>query len=205
MASSRRHLPERSTRVGDRERRRAVDLLQRHAGRGSLSVEELETRADQALAATTRHELESVLRDLPDLGRGEPVRRTRAVLGSVARRGAWRVPDRTHATALLGTARLDLTRAVPEGEEIDVCARAVLGGVEVIVPEGTDVEFTGRGFLGLRRERIKDRPARPGSPLVRVRALAVLGTVRVKSRRVEPRSRILSELVSAFDPRRLPR
>jgi Flp pilus assembly protein TadB len=51
--------------VGDRERERATASLRRHFVQGRLSIEELGTRAELALAARSRSDLRDALHDLP--------------------------------------------------------------------------------------------------------------------------------------------
>jgi hypothetical protein len=53
--------------VGDRERERAAASLRRHFVQGRLSIEELGTRAELALAARSRSDLRTALHDLPRL------------------------------------------------------------------------------------------------------------------------------------------
>ena len=58
-------LPVDDVRASDGERERVVADLRTHAADGRLTVEELESRVDQALAATTRRDLAALTRDLP--------------------------------------------------------------------------------------------------------------------------------------------
>ena len=86
----------------------------------------------------------------------------------------WR---RDTAVAVLGGGDLDLTRAAPaEGARLTVFA--LLGGVDVFVPEGAQVALSGISLLGGREVKVE-----PGDgPVIRVRAVAILGGVAVKSR-----------------------
>jgi hypothetical protein len=54
-------------RVGDDERRRVADDLQRHFVDGRLSSDELSDRVRQAMAARTQGDLDGVVHDLPAL------------------------------------------------------------------------------------------------------------------------------------------
>lgn len=54
-------------RASDFERDRVIEALGRHTADGRLTLEEFEERVDEALAATSRADLEPVLRDLPEL------------------------------------------------------------------------------------------------------------------------------------------
>jgi hypothetical protein len=65
----RRPWPRADLRVGDADRRAAVDELQRHYVEGRLSSEELSERVSQALAARTFGDLSNLLADLPSLDR----------------------------------------------------------------------------------------------------------------------------------------
>jgi hypothetical protein len=53
-------------RVSDRDRDRVVEKLRAHAAEGRLAVDELEDRAERALAARTAGELAALTRDLPE-------------------------------------------------------------------------------------------------------------------------------------------
>jgi hypothetical protein len=60
---SRRQPPE--VRIADEDRERAITRLGDHAATGRLSADELDQRADHALAAQTRGELDALFFDLP--------------------------------------------------------------------------------------------------------------------------------------------
>lgn len=59
-------------RISDAERQRAIDELRRHCGAGRLDVDEYASRIEQALAATTLAELDTLLVDLPMLRIADP-------------------------------------------------------------------------------------------------------------------------------------
>jgi hypothetical protein len=59
---------------------------------------------------------------------------------------------------------------------------AVMGGIEITVPEGVEVDMTGFAFMGGRELKVADVPVLPGSPVIRVRAYAVMGGIEVRSR-----------------------
>ena len=83
--------------VGDHERDRAANELQRHYREGRLSVEELAERLETALHARTGLQLRSALNELPAAGRWA---------NPEAMRGALRSPGRAirNAAILAGTA-----------------------------------------------------------------------------------------------------
>jgi len=56
-------------RVGDADREATAAELREHYASGRLTLEELNERLDQAFAAKTRADLNTVMRDLPSAGR----------------------------------------------------------------------------------------------------------------------------------------
>jgi hypothetical protein len=82
---------------------------------------------------------------------------------------------------VLGSVTLDLRQAVLAGPEIEIEAKAVLGSVEVIVPEGVEVAVSGGGILSGEDLRIEGTPP-TGAPLVRIRHTGLMGSLTVRSR-----------------------
>jgi hypothetical protein len=176
---------------GDRER--AVERLSIHYARDQLTLEELESRLEQAYAARTPEALDSVLVGLPALvvtpvpaptvlaGKRPKARNFIAVMSGVIRRGAWIVPKRIHAVALMGGIELDLRDAVldPGGTEINVLA--VMGGVVVTVAPNVRLETDGGAFMGGFEDQLK-LPASgdPNAPLVRLTGFALMGGVEAR-------------------------
>ena len=185
-----------AVRVADADRERVVALLQRHCADGRLDLDEFAERAGLVYAARTSAELERVTADLPvPVARTPETRRRRAtrwvvgIMSGARRTGRWRPEERTTAVAVMGGCTLDLRAAEIEGPEIAVTAVAVMGGIDVIVPEGIEVELTGIAIMGGKQCRVKDvRPA-PGTPIVRVRAFALMGSVMVRTKRERQRHR----------------
>ena len=87
--------------------------------------------------------------------------------------------------AIMGGCVLDMRNAEVEGPEVLINAIAVMGGVEIIVPEGIEVELGGVAIMGGKDDRrLKNVPPLPGSPIIRVRAFAFWGGVSVRSKPV---------------------
>jgi hypothetical protein len=72
-AAGREHL-----RVSDTEREHATASLREHATAGRLTIDELDTRLETALAARTQGELDALFEDLPPQPRREASSRHRA-------------------------------------------------------------------------------------------------------------------------------
>jgi Domain of unknown function (DUF1707)/Cell wall-active antibiotics response 4TMS YvqF len=183
--------PSPDVRVSDEERERAATRLRDALGEGRLTLEEFSERVDAAYSARTASELEPLTRDLPAPGAAparttaparRPTRSSVAVMSGVERRSRWRVEGETRAVAVMGGVELDLTQAEIVGHELEVTAVAVMGGIEITVPEGVEVDMTGFAFMGGRELKVADVPVLPGSPVIRVRAYAVMGGIEVRSR-----------------------
>ncbi|CAN5669233.1 DUF1707 domain-containing protein [soil metagenome] len=172
-------------RVSDHEREQVFERLTEHAAAGRLTLQELEDRVQQAYGATTRAELERVTRDMPEVvrpatpTRRNPTRWVVALMGGSARRGRWRVSERVNAVAVMGGSGLDLRNVEFDGDELTILAVAVLGGIDIYVPDTVEVQVDDLAVLGGNDERGSRRPARPGAPVVRVKAYALMGGVDV--------------------------
>lgn len=178
-----------AVRVSDDDRERVVAVLRHHCAAGRLSLDEFGERTTRALSATAGPELEALTGDLPSVPdrRPPPGRWVLGVLGGERRRGRWRVGERLTAVAALGSADLDLRQAeLPPGGAPSVTAVAVLGSVEIVVPAGTEVELRGVSLLGRRRVEVGAGPAGKAGLVLAVRAVALLGSVEVVSRRPVP-------------------
>jgi hypothetical protein len=183
--------------ASDAERERVALVLRDAAAEGRLTLEELSDRVAAVYSSRTSTELDALTGDLPKLATvtALPERRSRtrwvvAVMSGATRRGRWRAGERCVSVAVMGGCQLDLRDAEITGPRLTIDAVAVMGGVTIIVPEGIEVEVSGLSLMGGKDVRVADVPARPGTPVIRVRALSVMGGVAVKSkppRRTEAR------------------
>jgi hypothetical protein len=176
-------------RASDAEREAAVARLQTAAGEGRLALDELAERLDRAFAAVTRSELETLTADLPEQQRDAlPEARSRrwvvGIMGGGTQKGRWRIASRCTVVNVMGGADLDLTGAVVEGPETEINVFSLMGGSDIVVPDGVHVELSGFAFMGGNDLRLEDRPPPPpGAPIVRVRAWSVMGGTDVKRSR----------------------
>jgi hypothetical protein len=182
--------------ASDTEREATANRLRDAAGEGRLTLEELTGRLDHAYAARTRGDLARLTADLPAPTPGSvPVPGTAtpasrrgsrwvvAVLSGTNRRGRWEPGPRCTALAVMGGCTLDLRQAQIVNGELEIRALAVMGGIEVIVPEGVKVEVGGLTIMGGKSVRLGDDPPQPTAPVIHVRVLAVMGGVEVKTER----------------------
>lgn len=173
--------------ASDAERERACTILREASVDGRLTLDEFSQRIGRALAARTRDQLAEVTRDLPAVlppsaVRRLPVRWSVALLGGVERRGFWRVGELSWAIAFMGGCNLDLRGAAISAPVTTINAISVMGGVDVIVPPGVEVELEGVAVMGSKTLKLSGPPPGPGAPVVRVNAFALMGSVTVRDR-----------------------
>ncbi|KRE93489.1 hypothetical protein ASG76_13605 [Nocardioides sp. Soil774] len=184
-------------RISDADRQRVADVLRDAAGDGRLDLEELDERLEATWHAKTYADLVPITVDLQAAGPvapPAPARRTPsgvpavghassvAIMGDCKRRGVWHVPERHTAFALMGSVTLDLREALLSGHETHIFASVVMGDVKVLVPAHVHVVVDGTPIMG-DYGQAKDRvPAElgPDSPVVRVRGVALMGSVQVQ-------------------------
>jgi hypothetical protein len=190
------------SRASDHDREQALEQLSTAASDGRLTLEEYSARADRALSARVLGELAELTTDLarpPDPTAAAPERMT-AILSNDAREGHWRVPAQLSARTVLGECKIDMADAVLTAHTTVIEARATLGSVEIFVPDGVEVRLTGKAILGEKSSTVRQLPA-PGAPVIEIRAIAVLGSVKVRSaRRSEPIGGGLRELEAGAQP-----
>jgi Domain of unknown function (DUF1707) len=186
-------------RISDDDRNRVAEVLRHAAGEGRIDLEELDERLEAAYRAKTYGELVPITADLPvapvqhAVPAQRPVRPVHtgptystsvAVMSESRREGGWVVPDSYTAFAFMGSVLLDFREAAFTTREVLVNASAVMGEVKVIVDAGTTVVVDGVGVMGEFKEARPKVPfdAGQGGPVVRVRGLALMGSVHVQRR-----------------------
>ena len=70
-----------------------------------------------------------------------------------------------------------------DANETVITVVSILGGSDIIVPEGVEVELGGFAILGGNDLKVDGPRPRPGAPVVRVRAFSLLGGTDVKTKR----------------------
>lgn len=189
-------------RASDTDRERVAERLRAAAGHGRITLDELEERLEAVYAAKTYGELVPITADLPTEAEGdaralaEPApqdaaalvgaqgsilrRRAIAIMSGAKRAGAWVVPRRMSAFAFWGGVVLDLREARYESTETVIRATAIMGGVQILVPEGVSVDVAGLGLMGGFGESRSNAAVSPGGPVVRVKGFAFWGGVMVQ-------------------------
>jgi hypothetical protein len=182
-----------------------VDALCEHFANDEMSVEEFERRVEVAHRAATVQELKDLLSDLPGanlpaVAKGAtvpaPKREFRvtdaahvkerefmvAVMGGSSRKGTWSPARKNYAVAIMGGADLDFREAVLAPGVTDVQVFTIMGGVDIIVPPGLNVESHGIGIMGGFDQVGDIEPGDPNAPTLRITGVACMGGVTVKVR-----------------------
>jgi hypothetical protein len=170
-------------RASDADRERAVASLREHLVHGRLSLEEFTQRMASAYDAKTSSDLAELQSDLPTTvaePRRSALRHLVAIFGAAKRTGALRVHQQLVCVAIFGSVTLDLRGALIEGDEVNVRAITAFGSVEVIVPEGVEVDLTGLALFGAKETRGKPGALQSGAALVRVNAFVLFGSTEVQ-------------------------
>ncbi len=193
-------------RASDAERERAADALRHAAGDGRLTMEELDERLHSAYAAQTRAELERLVADIAVPGspaapaaveRRVPVRREEggarwivAVMSASDRHGRWRLAPRSTVFNLMGGSYLDLNDAELSDERSELRVYAIMGGAEIRVPEGMNVQVSEFAFMGGNSIKVGESHPDPGGPVLHVRLFSLMGGTDVKRRRGKKRHQL---------------
>jgi hypothetical protein len=171
-------------RASDAERERVLEQLRAAAVEGRLTLEELADRGDAAQRAIMRRELARLVADLPaslpDVpAKAKPV----ATLGTIRRSGAWLVPADSRYRSWFGDIQLDLRQARIGATDMRIHARTLFGMIDLLVPEGVEVEIRARSRLGKIRQE-HSAPAAFGAPHIVLTGGSVFGEIRVRHRRL---------------------
>jgi hypothetical protein len=200
-------------RASDADRERVADRLREAVAQGQISMDELDERLEATYAAKTFGELVPVTADLPAptgtgtyaltpagtpapsrIG-GTPGRRrwSIAIMGGSSRKGVWTVPPTYTSFAIMGGVELDLREATFAAPETVIHVFALMGGIDIKVPEGVEVHVDALGFMGGVDGGAAEssNPAGGSAPVVRIVGLAVMGGIGVSRKplkRKKPKS-----------------
>lgn len=170
-----------AVRVSDDDRNAVIDRIQDAAGRGFLTIDELESRIELATAAKTRAELEPLTADLPAAGSAvvsAPVV-VGATLSKTRRQGYWEVPGRLTVNVTLGKVVLDFTQAKLTTSTVEVEVTGTLASIDVVVPAGMRVDISGLA-TPLGKSQVTRGGAGDDGPLVRIVGTLTLGTLKAR-------------------------
>jgi hypothetical protein len=176
-----------------------VDQLKLNFAHDNIEVSDFESRLEKAHQGTTKQMLLELVSDLPrlkddskkDLAPYEgaiaintgAVRESAnmvAVLGGNTRKGVWKPARSTKAITFLGGTELDYTQAAMPPGITDLDVVCLLGGAEITVPPGMNVDVDLVPILGGVENNV-DSPEDPDAPTLRIRGFIALGGLEINT------------------------
>jgi uncharacterized protein DUF1707 len=178
-------------RASDADREHTAEILRRAAGEGRLTMEELDERLDSVYESRTHGELERLIADVvaTDAPRGNrmPVRQGEgganwliSVMSGRTRKGRWRVGRNVKVINVMGGSDLDLNDAELADDYVQMTVISLMGGADIRVPEGLNVEFSEFAFMGGNDAHLGAEMPDPGGPTLRLRVISIMGGSDVK-------------------------
>jgi hypothetical protein len=181
-------------RASDAERERTAEALRRAMGEGRLSVDELEERLRAAYTVPTVRELELLVADVtaPAAVGGTAVSAARAsglsvregpggerwvvsIMSGHDRKGRWRIAERCTVLNIMGGSDIDLNDVELADSVTQLNVYSVMGGGEVRVPDGVNVEVSNVAIMGGNDIKLGDEVVPPGGPVIRIRLVSIMG------------------------------
>ena len=171
-------------RASDADRDAIVSRLHEAAAEGRLTFEELTDRIEAAGNAVMRSDLVRLTSDLPASAAVGAATQSAGVrgVGDVRRSGPWSVPVENSFRTWFGHIKLDLREAQISAAETHIHARALFGNIDLLVPEGVEVEVQARTQVG--RTNLQLSSAIPGAPRIVLTGGTFFGDIKVRHRRL---------------------
>ncbi len=178
-----------------RIREEVIEQLKLNYAHDNLEEEEFERRLEEATGTDSKAALLDLISDLPtirDSRQGDTDAPYRVNLGEVRhdelivgilsgseRKGRWEPARYTNVLAFMGGIDLDFSEAgIPPGV-IEITVFCLMGGLDIIVPEGVNVEVNCVPIMGGVDRKIDDEQVR-GAPTIRIKGLIVMGGIDIK-------------------------
>ena len=171
-----------SYRLSNADREQTAAWLRDHLLAGRLTMDEFSERVETVYSARFGQELVAVRDGLPEnpvaptASRRKPTLLTAALFGHVTRRGRLRLRSRTAIMSAFADIDFDLRETEIGRPETSVMVLALLGNVDIYVPEAINVDLGGLTIFGHSREWGSDI-ARADAPTIHVRTLGLFGTI----------------------------
>lgn len=180
-------------RASDADRERHAEILRTATGEGRLTMEELDERLDAVYASKTHAELERLIVDVvvpgehASLSKRMPVNRREkptnwlvSVMSGHDRKGRWRVGPDLKVINVMGGADIDLNDAELADDHVEMTVFSLMGGADVRVPEGLNVECSEFAFMGGNGIKLGETRPDPGGPTLHLRVISIMGGTDVK-------------------------
>src|SRR4051794_5248678 len=104
-----------------------------------------------------------------------------SIFGDITRTGPWPARRRLSPVAVFGDIDLDLRQNTTPAGELAINAVAPFGNIDVLVPEGVEVDVGGFTLFGSKKISMREVSFDTSQPVVRVRAFTLFGSLKVWS------------------------
>ncbi len=176
-----------------------MKLLTTAFANDAIPVDEFERRVADVYRAGSVQALEAITRDLPEAKpegvvvpalaqptgavARRPQQKVRSILSSVERNVPGPMPERLDVQSIMGSLELDLRRAEFPSGVTEIVVEAILGNIEIDLPEHVVLEDDGHAFLGNFSVRGRSRPrSNADAPVVMITARSSLANLEIDFR-----------------------
>ena len=104
-----------------------------------------------------------------------------SVFGDITRTGSWPPRRTTSPVAVFGDIDLDLRQATMPPGEVVINAVAPFGNIDVLVPEGAQVDVGGFTLFGSKKIAVGEATENESAAVIRVRGFSLFGSLKVWS------------------------
>lgn len=169
-------------------REKTVKRLEKAYAHGEISLDELEKRIEVAVNTSISSDLEKLVSDLKeetresaheDVYTDEPEETIMGVLSGIQRKGRWKPSRFSKIMVFLGSVELDFTEAELRPGVTEFEYFCALGGIELRVPEGVNVELSGLPILAGIENKLSTQ-SHPGNPIIRLHGTAFMAGIEIK-------------------------
>jgi len=98
-----------------------------------------------------------------------------SVMSGHERKGRWRVAPRCTVVNVMGGSDLDFTQAELASGHTRLKVISIMGGADIRVPEGLNVEVSEFSLMGGNRVDVGNATPDPGGPLLSIRLVSIMG------------------------------
>lgn len=165
--------------ITEDERNTVLSALVQATSQGQLTLEEFGRRTDVVLTTGSREDLQLATGGLALPPSGKVKRHWFVPFGNRVIRGRFSLAPKTGAIMLMSEIHLDLRGAVLLGPEPVIKLKVLVGNLRVLVPTGIQVEVNESSLFGGRHVTTYGPSSTAARPLLKVRMIGVLGSVKV--------------------------
>ncbi len=98
-----------------------------------------------------------------------------SVMSGHDRKGRWRVGPHLKVISIMGGSNIDLNDAELTDRVTEITVFSLMGGSEIRIPEGLNVEISDFAFMGGNDATVGEYTPDPGGPLVKIRMISIMG------------------------------